>query len=281
MKILAMGDFDGKLPKKYIDLVKKEKIDLVVCDGDYPPFSLRKEFFDYIFPSIFDIELWDVVGKKEYKEKTRADHIAGESVMKKLDKLSVPVLTVLGNHDYSIPDDVADFGKPEDAWKWDWNEKDFLVKALKKYKNIRRIDYKFAVFGDFVFIGARGHSFPGQVKSKAFRKHKKILDKLFKRFKGKKIIFVSHNSPYDTKLDKITSKEAHEIVKDKHYGSKLVRRVIDQHQPILSISGHVDEGWGKQKLGKTLAVNCGAVHDGRVAVIEISDKGKIDVRFIS
>lgn len=280
MKILAVGDFDGKFPKKYVDIINKEKIDLVVSDGDYPPFSLRQEFFDYIYPSIFDLELWDIVGKKKYKEKTRADHIAGESVMKKLDKLFVPVFTVLGNHDYPIPDDVADVEKPKNVWKWDWNEKNFLVKALEKYKNIKRIDYSFAEIGDYVFIGARGHSFPGRVKSKAFKKHKKILDKLFEKFKGKKIIFVSHNSPYNTNLDKITSKDAHEIARGKHYGSKLVRRTIDKHQPILSISGHIDEGWGKQKLGKTIAVNCGAIHDGRSAVVEINNKGKIDVRFL-
>lgn len=279
MKILAMGDFEGKLPKKYIDLIKKEKIDCVVSTGDYPPFSLKKVFFDYVYANPFPIEVWDIIGKKKYMEKTRGDHIKGEEVMKKLNKLSVPVFSVLGNHDYSLPNDVADFDEDEE-WEWAKKEKTFLAKAMAKYKNIKRIDYRYSIFGDYVFIGARGHSFPGKVKSKAFRKHKKILDGLFKRFKDKKIIFVAHNVPYKTKLDKVTSKDAHEIAQGENYGSKLVRRVIDKNQPLLFIGGHVDEGRGKQKLGKTLAVNCGAIHDGKCAIIEINNKNKINVKFL-
>ena len=60
----------------------------------------------------------------------------------------------------------------------------------------------------------------------------------------------------------------------------MFRRIIDKYKPILSISGHIDEAWGKQKLGRTLAVNCGAVHDGRGAVIEINKNKNIKVRFI-
>jgi len=280
MKLLCMGDFEGKLPKKYIDLIKKENIDAVVSTGDYPPFSLKKIFFEHIYASIFDIELWEVVGKKTYKEKTRGDNLKGEEVMKKLNKLPVPVFSVLGNHDYSIPDDVADVDEDRYGWDWDLKERTFLVRAIKKYKNIKRIDYRYAIFGDYVFIGARGHSFPGKVNSKAFRKHKKILDSLFKKFKGKKIIFVSHNVPYNTKLDKVTSEDAHELAQGGHYGSKLVRRVIDQHKPMLYVGGHVDEGRGKQQMGKTLVVNCGAIHDGKCAIIEINNKNKINVKFI-
>lgn len=282
MKILAIGDFDGKFPKKYLEIIKKEKIDLVVSDGDYPPFSLKKEFFEFVYASIFPLELWDVVGKKKYMEKTRADHLAGESVLKKLNALPIPVLTVLGNHDH-ISDDVHD-EPSHSSWDWDKQEWNFFNSAIKKYKNIQRIDYSYAKIGEYIFIGARGHSYPGKVKSKAYKKYKAKLEDLFKKFakenKAGKVIFVSHNSPYNTKLDIVNAKDSHESAKGKHYGSKMFKRILDKYQPILSISGHIDEGWGKQNLGKTLAVNCGAVHDGRGAVINIGDNGKIDVKFI-
>ena len=227
--------------------------------------------------------MWDVVGKKKYQEKTRADHLAGESVLKKLNNLLIPVLTVLGNHDH-ISDDVHD--EPScSSWDWDKNEWTFFSRVIKKYKNIKRIDYSYARVGDFIFIGARGHSYPGKVKSKAYKKYKAKLDELFKKFakenKEGKVIFVSHNSPYGTKLDMVKAEDAHSHAKGKHFGSKMFRRILDKYQPTLSISGHVDEAWGKQKLGKTLAVNCGAVHDGRGAIINIKDNGKIDVKFIS
>ncbi len=281
MKILCVGDFDGKFPQKYENIIKKEKIDLIVSDGDYPPFSLRKEFFKYIYHNPFPFDLWDFVGKKKYKEKVISDHKKGESVMKKLNSLGIPVFTVFGNHDYPS-DDVHDTSFKSD-WEWDNKEHYFFANIIKKYKNIKRIDYSYAKFGGFVFIGARGHSYPGKVQSKAYKKFKKKLDILFDKFskelKEGRVIFVSHNSPYNTKLDIINSKDAHEEARGRHYGSKLFRRIIDRYQPLLSISGHIDESWGKQKLGKTIAVNCGAVHDGRGAVIEIKGK-KVKVKFL-
>jgi len=159
-----------------------------------------------------------------------------------------------------------------------------LSKSIKKYRNIKRFDYSYAKFREYVFIGARGHSFPGLVKSKAYKKHRQKLEKLFKKFrkenKERKVIFVSHNVPYNTKLDKVTAKDAHKKAKGKHFGSKLVRRIIDKYQPVLYLGGHIDEGRGKQKIKRTLAVNSGPVHDGKGSIIEISDKGKVKVKFI-
>jgi Icc-related predicted phosphoesterase len=286
MKILAIGDFNGVFPRKYAKIIKKEKIDLVVVDGDYPPFSLKKEFFKYVY-RLKDIELWEFVGKKKYKEAVIRDHKKGEEVMKKLNKISVPVFSSLGNHDHSIPDDVSDVKKPKGKkfWKWEWDRHTYLARVMKKYKNITKIDYSYAKFKGFVFIGARGHSYPGRVKSKAYKRHRKILEKLFKKFskenKKRKVIFVTHVSPYNTKLDLITAKDAHRLAKGKHYGSKLFRRIIDKYQPVLSISGHFDESRGKQKIRRTLAVNAGPVHKGEGAIITLPEKkGKIKVKFI-
>ena len=283
MKILAIGDFHGRFPKKYENLIKKEKIDLVVSNGDYPPFSLEKYFFKYIYASIFWADLWEIIGKKKYKEIVTGDHKKGEEVLKKLNKLSVPVFTVLGNHDY-LSSDVMDIGKPNDVWEWEWRSWNFFPRVLKKYKNIKRFDYKYVKFREYVFIGARGSSFPGRVQSNAFKRHRKKLDKLFRKFakenKQGKVIFVSHNVAYKTKLDKITAKNADELARGEHYGSTLVRNIIEKFHPILHVGGHISEGMGKQKLGSTLMVNVGAVHDGQGAIIDIDNK-KIKVKFIN
>jgi len=283
MKILAIGDFHGKFPKKYENIIKKEKIDLVLSNGDYSPFSLEKYFFKYIYSSIFWINLWEIIGKKKYKEIITRDHKKGEEVLKKLNELSIPVFTVLGNHDHPSSD-VVDIRKPKDAWGWEWKSWNFFSKALKKYKNIKRIDYKYAKFGDYIFIGARGSSFPGHVKSKAFKRHREKLNNLFKKFtkenKQGKVIFLSHNVPYNTKLDRITSEDAEELAKGEHYGSALVKDVIKKFHPILHIGGHISESMGKQKLGRTLVVNVGAVHDGNGAIIVI-DGGKVKAKFIN
>ncbi|MFH1325465.1 MAG: metallophosphoesterase [archaeon] len=278
MRILAIGDYAGKLPEKFKNIVQKEKIDLVLSNGDYCPFSLRKLYFKYAYKK--DVDFLKIIGKKKYKESALRDISKGEEIVKKLNKFSVPVFSVLGNNDYPA-NDVVDMKK---SWKFEWDILKNFEKVFKKYKNVKRIDYTYVKFGGYIFIGARGHSYPGRVKSKAYKKHRKILEKLFRKFrkenKERRVIFLSHNVPYDTKLDIIKGLEAHEKARGKHYGSKLIRRIIDKYHPVLHIAGHIDEGRGKQKLGRTLAINCGPADKGYGVIIDINKKGKIKTKFL-
>lgn len=288
MKILAIGDFHGKFPKKFVNLIKKEKIDLVVSLGDYPPFHYRKLWFKHCYGG--DKELSEFIGKKKYRELVMKDMRMAEDALKALNKLPVPVFTVLGNIDYPSSDDIWDGPFKREKTMPSWDRKDMLVKRMKKYKNIRRFDYKALRFGDYVFIGMRGHSMPGYVKSKAYKKHRIKLNKLFKKFRKEnregKIIFVSHNIAHNTKLDKISLKAlktaskgryGRKIKKKKlkrHYGSKMARRIINSYQPLLHLGGHIHEALGKDKVGKTILVNPGAAHEGKAAIIEF-DRGKV------
>ena len=277
MKILAIGDFHGKFPAKLQKLAKR--IDLVLCTGDYCSFTDRDLFFKYSYHK--DTNLWEAIGKKKVKEGILKDLKSGESILKKLNSLKVPVLTVIGNIDYTRTHDTFDLSSGTGR-KWKWEAQDFFSKIIKKYKNVRRFDYDSVKFGELNFIGAYGHTFPGQVKSKAYKKHRAILEKLFAKFQKRNIIFVSHNMPYDCMLDKVRSKHAPEVIRGKHYGSKLIRRVIDKHQPVLAIGGHMHENQGKCKIGKTLVVNPGAAVDGKGAIIDFNvKKGKIkSVKFV-
>ncbi len=207
----------------------------------------------------------------------------GEEVLKKMNRLKIPVVTVLGNVDYPCSDDVMDVVKPKgrNYWIWDW-ERNFVFRDLvTRYHNLKLIDYDFTQVQDMIFLGARTHSFPGKVKSKNFRKHKEKLRRLFAKFrkenKERRVVFVAHNVPYNTRLDKIGMK-AHADVRGKHYGSKLVRRIIDRYQPLLALGGHIHEGRGTQKLGKTLVVNPGSIHEGHYAIVEINSQGKVYVK---
>lgn len=281
MKILAIGDFHGKFPNKFSRIIDKEKIDIVISVGDYPPFFYRKLWFKYCYKK--DIELWEVIGKKKYKKLILEDLRRAENALQKLNQVKVPVYTVLGNIDWPEPDDVIDLTSKQNKTMPGYDKKDKLAKRLSKYKNIHRFDYRFLRFKDYIFIGMRGHSNPGEVKSNAFRKHKKILERLFNKFKKENkngnVIFVSHVTPYNTKIDKI-GRHAHKKVRGKHYGSKLARRIIEKYQPILSLGGHIHESWGKDKIGKTIAINPGAAHEGRAAIVEF-DSGKIKkIKFI-
>jgi len=278
MKILAIGDFHGKFPTKLKKLARG--VDLIVSVGDYCPFTDRDFWFEHCYGK--DKELWEIVGKKRVRAGILKDLALGEKIMKVLNKIGVPVISVVGNIDYSRTHDIFDEEHSSYKRTWKWENQDFFSPIIKKYKNIHRFDYKSVGVDGVNFIGAYGHTFPGKVKSKNYKKHRKILEKLFKKFRKEDVIFVSHNMPYGCKLDKVLSKEAPASVRGKHYGAKLIRRIIDKYQPVLAIGGHFHENQGKCKIGKTLVVNPGAAVDGRAAIIDFDKKrGKIkSVRFV-
>jgi len=134
------------------------------------------------------------------------------------------------------------------------------MNLIKKYKNIFLANYSFVYLKGYYFIGMRGHSFPGKVKSNAFRKHKKRLYKIFSKIKTEnkegRVIFISHNSPYKTKLDKLNLK-ARKKFQEEHAGSKLARKIIEKWQPVIAISRHVHGRRGMQKIKRTICVDPG------------------------
>jgi len=271
MKILAIGDFHGKFPNKLKKLTKD--VDLIVSLGDYMPFSYRKLWFKYCYKN--GVELWEVIGKKRMKELILKDLKAGERVLKKLNSVKTPVISVTGNLDYTKWKDAYDFKEP----KWNWFKQDFFTSIAKKYKNIKIFDYSFVRFDDYVFIGMATSTFPGKVKSKNYKRMRKKLDKLFKRFENEKIIFVSHNVPYKTKLSKVNSKDAPKEIQGVEKGSKLIRRIIERYQPLMNIAGHMHENQGKDKIGKTLIIEAGSAKYNNAAIIKIRNE-KIKIKFI-
>lgn len=78
-------------------------------------------------------------------------------------------------------------------------------------------------------------------------------------------IFNFHCPPYDTvldvapKLDK-TLKPKTFLGKPKmeNVGSKSVRELIEKHQPLMGLHGHIHESAGRQELGKTTCINPGS-----------------------
>ncbi len=294
MKILVIGDFHGEFPSKFNKIIDKERVDLVVSLGDYPPFHYRKLWFKHCYGK--EVELWEIIGKKKYKELVMEDLRRAEIALKKLNKLKVPVYTVMGNMDWPAIDDIVDvkkFPKNYNKKQPNWERVDLLYKRMKKYKNIHRFDYKSLRFGDYIFIGMRGHTVPGIPESKGFKRYKKKLEKLFRKYKKEKIIFVSHNIAFNTKLDLISMKSLGKALKSyygkkynkkkkyhRHYGSKMARMMIEEHKPILHLGGHIHESFGKDKIGKTILINPGAAHEGKATIVDIEGKDVKNIKFI-
>lgn len=78
-------------------------------------------------------------------------------------------------------------------------------------------------------------------------------------------VLVSHQPPYDTRVDLASN--------GLHVGSVSVRRFIEHHQPLLCITGHIHEGRGVDRIGRTIVVNPGPFRDGSYAVCECGEDG--------
>ena len=93
-------------------------------------------------------------------------------------------------------------------------------------------------------------------------------------------IFNFHAPPYGSNLD-----NAPKIGADMRYvsggqaliavGSKAIRDAILDYGPVLSLHGHIHEGRGAVKIGKTLAVNPGSTYEDGVlqaAIVDLDEK---------
>ncbi|RMD46212.1 hypothetical protein D6829_00065 [Candidatus Pacearchaeota archaeon] len=89
---------------------------------------------------------------------------------------------------------------------------------------------------------------------KEYEQDKKKVFSLFRKTK-KPVIFLSHNVPYNTRLDKINNPKS--PLNGGHFGSIIVREAVEKFQPPLCIGGHMHENFGKTLIGKTLVFNAG------------------------
>jgi uncharacterized protein len=92
-------------------------------------------------------------------------------------------------------------------------------------------------------------------------------------------VFNIHVPPYKSGLD-----EAPELDKDlrpvlagqslQPVGSTALREVIRKHQPLLGLHGHIHEGRGTTRIGKTLCINPGSMYEQGTLLGTIVKLGK-------
>ncbi len=80
------------------------------------------------------------------------------------------------------------------------------------------------------------------------------------------VILLIHQPPFNTKLDVITT--------GAHVGSQLAREFIEEHQPLVVVSGHIHESFAIDTLGRTTLINPGALEDGRYGILELTKEGE-------
>ena len=231
MKILALGDPHGKLPKNLDAIIKKNKLEAIVCLGDIAPAPIipkKGETFD---------------------EACKRAEIIFKRIIDKLCSYNLPLITLRGNV-YTNAD----------------KNNRVTRKIFSPHKNLYnkktgklRMDGINFIFFDMIY---EKHSFrnPRGFKSKdalSNEARKKKLNQMLKELENP--ILLSHAPPYGV-VDKIFN--------GKHVGSKILERAIKKNQPKLVLCGHVHEAKGEGKIGKTKIYNLGCCGDYKIINIK-------------
>lgn len=287
MKLILIGDFHGKFKG-----IKKQHLNncsAVISCGDFCGSFSRMLQFKILEIKKKDpkskLKWYDLIGKKKAAKMIAKELKTGRKILEKLNKLKIPIFIVPGN---------ADYYKKDHGWKKE--SKNYFEKSLiKNLKNIYNCHNKLAKTNLFNIVGygiSSGPEIPlikkderKYTKKKLLKEKRnyknqlKILNNLFKKSK-KTTIFLSHNVPHNTKIDKITWKKSPAY--GKHLGSLITRKIIEKFgkKILFCVAGHMHEHFTKTKLKGITCINSGPGYKGKYVVIEIKDNKIKKIRFI-
>jgi len=267
MRILVMGDFEGRVPKYLKHFIEKENIDCLISPGDFcDADEIRKIAFDN-----WGKKWAEVVGKEKAQKMLKRSFQSGIATLSILENLGIPAYCIFGNND------VQRIG----------NKKHSLSKKVPRMKNVKVVEGKTIELGGFTLAAHGGYRGFAQKKerfekidAKTAKKieatRKKWRMQLRRLLEGKKnVILLTHDVPYMCKLDLIRNKNS--PLDGKHIGDELIREAILKYKPVLHLCGHMHENQGTCKVGKTVVVNGGFGRLGQAAVLGLPEKS---VRFV-
>ncbi len=150
-----------------------------------------------------------------------------------------------------------------------------LVEQPLTNKNAKVLHNKTIMVGEYEIIGSGGAT-TGLINYSAFTEaqFEKNLQDVFHSSKTtpNHQILVTHDPPYNTALDLNLRKD--------HVGSRAVRHIIEEKQPLLALCGHIHEARGIEKINATTCVNAGAVKLGNGGAEIIIDNAAIKVSWL-
>lgn len=260
MKFLIIGDLHGQKPEIYF-----KGFDAIIAPGDFCSDALRTSMFQALQERLqhpkSKITWWNILGKEQAKAMVQQSLADGRKILEYLNGFDVPVYALPGNWDWT---------KDGDYNQWNYLKQDYWKKLIAGLKNIHDMHLCFLDIGDYQIIGhgiTSGPEYP-QHKEELERFTKKQLQKKKRSYEilyhkvdrlflkaTKPVIFLSHNVPFNTPIDMIADKNSPRY--GYHFGSLLAREMIDIHQPLVCVGGHMHEHFTSHQIGKTTAINAG------------------------
>lgn len=250
MKILIIGDCHGKRPE-----IPEEDFDLVLAIGDICGGS--EEMRSAMFQSIDDERSWYEIYGDGAKEAVKESIREGKEILEVLNSLGPQVLIVPGNWDWSAEDS-----------EWSFLEDKGYPQMLEEFDNIQDLNFSKKEFQGLNFIGygpCSGPEIPQYEDDKPdseeelaemegdYRDKKKRLKELFDP--ETETVFLSHNAPNGTDLDMIDNPDSPKH--GRHYGSLIVREILEEESPAFNIAGHMHESEGLETISGVKCLNTG------------------------
>jgi Icc-related predicted phosphoesterase len=265
MKLLIIGDLHGQKPK--INFAGFDAILSIgdICDTDYIRIiqfgQIEKKMKD---PSYRFSPWYEIMGRRKARQEIEKTLLKARKLVEFLASFHVPVYIVPGNADLTT----------EPRATWGFMKTDFFGELIRGVDNVKNIHGRIIDLGEFRLIGygfSHGPEYPQEKGDRLFYSKNDLSSKLknyqstirkmnalFRKAK-KPVIFLSHNVPYNTPIDKIEAIESSRY--GRHYGSLVARKMIDKYQPQVFIGGHMHEHYGKVSLGKTACIAAGFGQD--------------------
>jgi Icc-related predicted phosphoesterase len=258
MKILAVGDPHGDMKK--LRKISKSDIDLVLCTGDVGSADFARKFhFENVKRQQQGLEKLEYDGKTS-KQVYNEINDSSIAVWKYLSKIA-PTYSILGNVGMTMIYD-SNVKKEEKKYKI---KLPYMGREMKKINNfyfvrnvVRNIDGLRVGFLEYFEDVCWDKEFGVKDKKKIEKakeettKAKRVLNNF-----GGLDILVCHQPPYGY-LDKVSGKYgAPKNYIGKHAGSKTILDYVRKYQPKYVFCGHIHEGEGKSKIGKTEVYNLG------------------------
>ena len=267
MKLLVIGDPHGSEKSKKVPL---KEADLILVTGDLGKADLmRKMAFENIARAKKGLP------EKEYtsKQEKRAFMQAYNSSMRLMRYYSrfAPVYVIFGNVETSN-------SETRKLSKEIGMKLPLLANDLNAMENVRVLNNRVANFRG-VRIGGLEYfidvswvrEFKPEEYRKKLKKAKKETDKAKKvlgKFGRNLDILLCHQPPYGI-LDRVNFPGAPKHWQGKHAGSKAILDYIKKKSPRYVFCGHIHEGKGKAKIGKTEIYNVG--HSGDYLLFDIDN----------
>ncbi len=158
-------------------------------------------------------------------------------------------LTVFGHDMKELLEELDRIGKPVLMLHGNHEDEDELKAACAQCKNIFFLHLQRADVNDWHFLAYGGGGFSERYED--FEEWMRAP--AWRKIDWSRTIVLSHAPPYGTKLDDVG-----EPGEPWHVGSKSLRKLIQQREPLLTIAGHIHEAFRTEdRIGRSLVVNPG------------------------